>query len=149
MLLKKSLYIVFFVYFSLTAISQTNRPKVYFDKSGRACNESISSYYRTETDTSGYYWNNHNPGAVNQLNIDADINREIIIDCKVYRIVSIVETNPPANPVAVGTPAVMVGHTTWIITVDRAYEGADFNNMIFLFFSLPGFCKHAFACLFK
>ena len=55
MLLKKSLYIVFFVYFSLTAISQTNRPKVYFDKSGRACNESISSYYRTETDTSGYY----------------------------------------------------------------------------------------------
>lgn len=55
MKLRKSLNVVFFVLLYITAVSQTNSPKVYFDKSGRVCNESISSYYRQETDTPGYF----------------------------------------------------------------------------------------------
>ena len=37
------------------AFSQKEAPKSYFDKSGRACSESVSYYYRQETDTSGYF----------------------------------------------------------------------------------------------
>lgn len=48
---------------------------------------------------------------VNMLNVGADIDREIIIDCKIYRIVDI-QPNP-----AVATP------TSWLITLERNYEG--------------------------
>lgn len=65
-----------------------------------------------------WYWTYADPFAsppvvagVNQLNVGADIDREIIIDCKVYRIIDI-QPNP-----AVATPM------SWLITLERSYEG--------------------------
>ena len=69
------------------------------------------------TDPSAYYWDTHS-NSRNDLNLAADIDREISIDCKTYRITAITQTSP-ADP----------HHTTWIITLDRAYEGADFTSL--------------------
>ncbi|PIF45517.1 hypothetical protein CLU96_2526 [Chryseobacterium sp. 52] len=63
-----------------------------------------------------HYWDYAMPG-VSTLKINADIDREIIIDCKVYRIVSI------AEDISVST------HTSWIITIERNYEGATASNL--------------------
>ncbi len=63
-----------------------------------------------------YYWDGIND-SINQENINADIDREIIIDCKVFRIVSITETNP-ADP----------DHKTWSVTIDRKYEEESFSE---------------------
>lgn len=71
----------------------------------------------TLTDDTKYYWDDLTNG-INQLNINTDIDREIIIDCKVYRIISIIET-VPADP----------DHKTWTITIDRKYDGGSFSNM--------------------
>lgn len=65
---------------------------------------------------SDHYWD-YTTSAISTLNINADIDREIIIDCKVYRIVSIVENS------AVST------HTSWIITIERSYEGVTISNL--------------------
>ncbi|MBC8489759.1 MAG: hypothetical protein H8D45_27385, partial [Bacteroidetes bacterium] len=70
------------------------------------------------TDDEKHYWDGIN-NSINQDNINSDIDREIIIDCKVYRIVSIAEDEDPTN----------TEHTKWIITLDREYEGDDFSNM--------------------
>lgn len=48
-----------------------------------------------------------------------DIDREIFINCKQYRIVKIIE-----NPLSLPTV-----HTSWIITLDRPYEGDDASNL--------------------
>jgi len=69
------------------------------------------------TDPSAYYWDTYS-NAPNDLNLAADIDREIIIDCKAYRITAI-EERTPADP----------NHTTWTITLDRNYEGADFMSL--------------------
>ncbi|MBL8180331.1 MAG: hypothetical protein JNL64_01835 [Blastocatellia bacterium] len=61
---------------------------------------------------SDHYWDfNASPDALNQANIDADIDREIIIDCKVYRITNIQENTSVAQ------------HRSWIISLDRDYAG--------------------------
>lgn len=39
-----------------TGLAQKSGPKNYFDKSGKACPEDISYYYRQESDTSGYFY---------------------------------------------------------------------------------------------
>jgi hypothetical protein len=65
---------------------------------------------------SAYYWD-YSTGAINQLNIDNDIDREIILDCVTYRIVDIEEDTTD------------VSHETWKITIERAYEGADQSNL--------------------
>lgn len=57
------------------------------------------------------------PAGVDQLNIDSDKDREIIIDCKVYRIVDIQEDTADPN------------HTTWNIKVERSYEGDDASDL--------------------
>ncbi len=65
----------------------------------------------TLTDSTAYYYNN-------QLNVDSDIDREIFIDCKPYRIISI-KDKTPAGP----------NHDTWLIQIDKAYEGDNFSNL--------------------
>ena len=57
------------------------------------------------------------PAGVDQLNINSDIDREIIINCKVYRIVSIQEDTSDPN------------HTTWTIKLERAYEADDATDL--------------------
>jgi hypothetical protein len=57
--------------------------------------------------------------AVEDAKIALDIDREIFINCKQYRIVKIIE-----NPLSLPTV-----HTSWIITLDRPYEGADAQNL--------------------
>lgn len=65
---------------------------------------------------SGYHWDYIN-GQVDQLLIDNDIDREIVIDCVVYRIIKIVQvgTNPEK----------------WKIQLDRNYEGDTTGNIKF------------------
>jgi hypothetical protein len=65
-----------------------------------------------------WYWTYADPLAlppvlagVNTLNVQADIDREIIIDCKIYRIVDILPNSSVSTP------------TSWLITLERNYEG--------------------------
>ncbi len=58
---------------------------------------------------STYYWDEVN-GQLNQLSIDNDIDREILLDMKIYRIQSIEQTDP-------------TDISTWTITLSSAFEG--------------------------
>lgn len=62
------------------------------------------------------YWDS-NTGSVDSLKIAADIDREILIDYKTFRIVSI-QLNPNAT-----------NHDSWIITLERNYDGALLTNL--------------------
>ncbi len=67
--------------------------------------------------TSSAYYYDFGTSAVNQLKIDNDIDREIIINCEVYRVVAITEDTTDAT------------HHTWKITLERDYEGVDDSNL--------------------
>ena len=73
---------------------------------------------------SSYYWDLVND-VPQQLNIDNDVDREILVDYKIYRIVKVEQANPPADK------------TSWNITIERSYEGATAINL-----------KHAVGALF-
>lgn len=79
------------------------------------------------TDPTAHYWD-YAAGEPSQLAIDADLDREIVLDCVVYRIVAIAEANPPSPPVLVNGVSVSL-HTAWVITLERACEGADFQGL--------------------
>lgn len=65
---------------------------------------------------SSFYWD-FVSNAVDQLKIDNDIDREIILDCVTYRIIDIQEdTSDPT-------------HETWKIRIERVYEGLDQSNL--------------------
>lgn len=66
--------------------------------------------------SSAFYWD-FVTNSVNQLKIDNDIDREIIIDCEIYRIISIVENTTDST------------HNTWKITLERNYEEIDNANL--------------------
>lgn len=67
---------------------------------------------------SDQYWDSlATPQAIDKDKIDFDINREIFINCKQYRIVEI-KLNTAVSD-----------QTSWIITLDRDYEGADAQNL--------------------
>ncbi|MEJ5104569.1 hypothetical protein [Chryseobacterium sp. MYb328] len=63
-----------------------------------------------------HYWDYYGPG-VSALRINADIDREIVIDCKVYRIISITEDTSVS------------AHTSWLITLERNYEGSTASGL--------------------
>jgi hypothetical protein len=63
------------------------------------------------------YWDTVN-NVVDALAVAADINRELIVDCVIYRIVSIVENT------------LVPGHTSWTTTLERPYEGATSPNIL-------------------
>jgi len=65
---------------------------------------------------STYYWDLVNDVADN-LKITNDIDREILVDYKVYRIVKIEQANVNDN-------------TAWNITIERAYESASAQNLV-------------------
>lgn len=46
--------LLFFAFLS-NLFSQNSKSKIYFDKSGKTCPESISYYYRQESDTTGFF----------------------------------------------------------------------------------------------
>jgi hypothetical protein len=70
-----------------------------------------------------YYWDLIN-NQVNSLNLNNDIDREILVDYKIYRIVKVDQINPSHN-------------TSWKITLDRTYNGKNSKNL-----------KHAVGALF-
>lgn len=83
----------------------------------------------TDTD---FYWDaltiptgGTEPGMVNLANVEADLNRELIINCEVYRIVNITEGSyPDLDIVANPTPEIdTVNHQKWTIWLDRKFEG--------------------------
>ena len=64
---------------------------------------------------STFYWDlvNNQP---NSLNLDNDIDREILVDYKIYRIVKVEQDNAADN-------------STWNITIDKPYEGNSAKNL--------------------
>ncbi|MGV8895127.1 MAG: hypothetical protein ACOH10_11095 [Rhodoglobus sp.] len=64
---------------------------------------------------SGFYWDFVN-GVVNGLTVSNDLNRELLLDFEIYRIVKIEQAN-------VGNPY------SWNITIDRPYPGANAQNL--------------------
>lgn len=52
----KSILLTLFLFFgALISSAQNDSPKIYFDKSGKACTESMSYFYRQLSDTDQYY----------------------------------------------------------------------------------------------
>ena len=101
-------------YVSMAQEIREERGNFYADREGTlAYDSSVAKNIFTLTEDTKHNWYNIN-NVITQQNIKADIDREIIIDCKVYRIISITETSPP-HP----------DHRTWIITIDRDYEGEE------------------------
>ncbi|MBL7697997.1 MAG: hypothetical protein JNK79_07555 [Chitinophagaceae bacterium] len=75
---------------------------------------------------SSYYWDNTIiPAQLNVPNIRNDIDREILVDYELYRIVKVEQTNPPGDILS------------WSITIERPYEGSSAKNL-----------KHAVGALF-
>lgn len=64
---------------------------------------------------SGFYWDFVN-NVVNSLAVDNDLNRELLVNFDVYRIVNIEQANA-------GQP------TAWNITIDRPYAGVTATNL--------------------
>jgi hypothetical protein len=71
----------------------------------------------TLTGTNQYWDTLASPPAIDDDKIAADIDREIFINCKRYRIVAITELLPVTD------------HQSWVITLDRPYEGANATNL--------------------
>ena len=63
---------------------------------------------------SSFYWN-FTINSIDQLKIDNDIDREIILDCVTYRIVSITQGGSFTDQ--------------WTIKLERVYEGLDQSNL--------------------
>lgn len=94
-------------YISMAQETLAQHGHYYVDRQGTVA---VSHGANTVTlNNSDEYWD-FVGGSVDQNKIDNDINREIIIDCVVYRIVSIQEVPTP-------------NHDQWIIELDRNYEG--------------------------
>jgi len=72
---------------------------------------------------STFYWDLVND-QLNTLNVNNDIDREILVNFKIYRIVSVDQATPGDN-------------STWKITIDKPYPGPSATNM-----------KHAVGALF-
>ena len=72
---------------------------------------------------STYYWDLVND-TLNTLNVNNDIDREILVNFKIYRIVSVDQATPGDN-------------STWEITIDKPYPDPSATNM-----------KHAVGALF-
>ena len=70
---------------------------------------------KIELSQSTYYWDAVQ-GNLHQLNIDNDVDREIVLNCKIYRIVSVTQTTSGVIDV-------------WTIELDRPYEDTSATNM--------------------
>lgn len=70
---------------------------------------------------SSYYWDQIN-NKLNSLNLDNDVDRELLIDYKIYRIVEVKQA---------------ADNSSWDILIDRPYEGNSLKNL-----------KHAVGALF-
>ncbi|MEO8231115.1 MAG: hypothetical protein ABI638_02455, partial [Ignavibacteriota bacterium] len=68
------------------------------------------------TDSTFYYDSTQMPSGINTPNLNNDIDREILVNYKLYRIVKIVQNNPPDA-------------TAWDITIDRPYETLSAKNL--------------------
>ncbi len=107
-------------YVSLAQEIKEQKQNFYADREGSL--DATNGVNTVVLNNSDYFWDYGDPtiptpAGLNTVNINADIDREIIIDCIVYRIVDI-QPNP-----GVPTP------TSWIITLDRNYEAATASNM--------------------
>ncbi len=93
----------------------------YTDRPGLVEITSGSNIFKLTDST--FYWDLVN-NEINTLNLENDINREILVDYEIYRIVRIDQ-------------ATATGTSSWNITVERNYEGASTQNL-----------KHAVGALF-
>jgi len=110
-------------YVSVAQEMKEQRGNYYADRDGRVDVTNGSSVV-TLNDTD-WYWIYDDPLAVppvvagvDSMKIAADIDREIILDCKTYRIIDIKPNS------AVTTP------TSWLITLDRKYEGDTSQKLL-------------------
>jgi hypothetical protein len=110
-------------YVSMAQEIREQKNNYYADREGRLDVTNGSDV--VTLNESDWYWMYDNPfvqppvvAGVDPLKVEADIDREIIIDCVVYRIVSI-EPNPNVST-----------HTSWLITLDRGYEGKTAQKLL-------------------
>ncbi|HEX4952663.1 MAG TPA: hypothetical protein VF017_04620 [Thermoanaerobaculia bacterium] len=103
-------------YVSMAQEIREQNGNYYADREGRL--EVTQGQSVVVLEGSDWYWIYDDPLAtppvvagVDELKVTADLDREIIIDCKVYRIVAIEPNASAAQP------------TSWLITLDRAYAG--------------------------
>jgi hypothetical protein len=76
-----------------------------------------------ELSDTAWYWD-FVTGMINEANVLADINREIIINCEVYRIVEVYEGHyqTPFDPLSLLVTD-SVDHLDWTIRIERVFEG--------------------------
>jgi hypothetical protein len=109
-------------YVSLAQELKEQKDNYYTDRLGRV--DVVQGSAQVRLHDTPDYWNLGDPAAgiaahLDQLAIDADIDREIVLDARVYRIVSI-----DKNPAGAALPPI-----DWTITLDRAYEGDTAANL--------------------
>lgn len=111
-------------YVSLAQELKEQKDNYYADRLGRV--DVVQGSTQVRLHDTADYWNLGDAAAtppilphLDQLAIDADIDREIVLDAKVYRIVAINK-----NPAGAGLPPV-----DWTITLERPYEGETANKL--------------------
>lgn len=109
-------------YVSLAQELKEQKDNYHVDRRGRV--DVVQGAAQVRLHDTEDYWNLGDPPAgvaahLDQLAIDADIDREIVIDAKVYRIVAI-----DKNPAGAVLPPI-----DWTITLDRPYEGDSAANL--------------------
>jgi hypothetical protein len=85
----------------------------YTDRPGLLEVNSGSNIFKLTGST--FYWDLVND-EINSLNLENDINREILVNYEIYRIVQVEQANASDN-------------SSWNITVERNYEGASAQNL--------------------
>ncbi|WP_131707530.1 hypothetical protein [Chryseobacterium angstadtii] len=101
-------------YVSIAQEIKEQKENFYSDREGSLTVTNASN--TVVLNNSDYYWD-YGTSTASSLKINADTDREIIIDCKVYRIVNIVEDTSVS------------AHTSWIITLERNYEAATATDL--------------------
>lgn len=102
-------------YVSLAQEMKEQRGNYYTDRLGTLDVTQASNVLTLNNNTD--YWD-FIGNVVNTVAINADLDREIIIDFVIYRIVGIVENTSVTN------------HTSWFITLDRNFTGATATNLM-------------------
>lgn len=108
-------------YVSMAQEIKEQKAHYFTEREGRI--DAVNGQNVVTLNGTNHYWtfanSNANPPIVaglNMLHINADIDREIILDCKVYKIVDIQLNSAISN------------FTSWFITIDRNYEGSSDPN---------------------
>jgi hypothetical protein len=101
-------------YISLLEEIKASKNGDYSDRIGSL--EVVNGSKEIIVTNSDFYWD-HSSNTVNDYFIENDIDRELLIDLKIYRIVGIIQTDP-------------ADETTWTITISEEYPKDSATNLV-------------------